>query len=313
MSEFTFYDETERGQLWLRAFFMGPTGSGKSKGAIELASKMFEGLIPTTLINTERGRGRLYADRYKFSLVDLSGDDGSEIDFDPDRLVRAIDLAETRWPGNILVFDSATHEWAGSNAVLQQADRFGEWKTVRPKHNAFVDRLMAYQGHVIVTCRAKMKYEQVEEETPRGKKFVVNMLGVGPIQSDDLQYEFNVVGRFDQQTKDVTFSGHVDALQEVVTNLDDATEVAETLSKWLSEGTPIEPPEEADVELLDELVASWRIERGDSPAASRIIEETLAKARRLNRGKVHPEWATEQLAKSQGRIAEAAREAAAAK
>jgi hypothetical protein len=295
----TFEEETRREQLWARIFFMGPTGSGKSRAALELGSKLYGGELHTTLINTERGRGRLYADRYTYSLIDLSGDDGQPVDQSPERFVKAIDLAESRHPGGVLVLDSASHEWMGANGVLQQADRFGEWKTVRPKHNGFVDRLMAYQGHVIVCVRAKMKYEQTEEVVDGRKKYSVNMLGVGPIQSDDFQYEFNLVGRFDQETKDVTFSGHVDPLVETVANLYDATEVAATLTKWLSEGDPQEPPEAAPEEAVNELLVSLETEK----IAAAVIEEKFALARRENRGQLHPEYVADQLAKSKERLA----------
>jgi hypothetical protein len=297
----TFEETAKREWIWLRGFFMGPTGSGKSKGSLELASRLAEGKTPITLINTERGRGKLYADRYTYSLIDMSGDGGGDVDHSPESFVKAIDLAESRNPGGILILDSASHEWAGKNGVLQQADRFGDWKTVRPKHNDWVERLMAVQGHVIVCCRAKMKYEVSKEEKPGGgERQVITMLGVGPIQSDDLQYEFNLVGRFDQDTKEATFSGHVDPLQGTVHNLvDDGDAVAAQLMKWLSEGDPPAPPESATEEAIGELVESLKQE-GHS---RELIDTQFAAVKGKNRGVLPPDWVDRNLTMSKERIA----------
>lgn len=288
-----FEEVATRDQVWLRNYNMGPTGSGKSEGSLMLAtalSRYFGGELPVTLVNSERGRGKLYADRYRFGYIGLD-EDG---DFSPEAYVRALDLVEGKRPGGIIVVDGVSHEWMGANGVLQQADRFGDWKTVRPKHNAFVDRLIACESHVICTVRAKMKYEVTEEEVPgRAKpRQVVTMLGVGPIQSDDLQYEFNLVGRFDLDTKEVTFSGHVDPLLGTTWNLrESADEVAEKLGKWLSEGNPIEPPPAAS----DEDVASLREALLAAGYDEATIEQGFTVARRKNRGQLHPEFVSSRM------------------
>jgi hypothetical protein len=301
--EFETEDVAARDQLLLRALFMGPTGSGKSRAALEIASRIFEGKLGTVLINTEQRRAKLYADRYEFALIDMSvlGD------FSPEAFIAALDMAEERWPGRTIILDSVSHEWTGAGGILQQADRFGDWKIVRPKHNAFVERIGAVNSHVIATCRAKMKYEVGEEEQNGRKRQVIRMLGVGPIQSDDLQYEFNLVGRFEQDTHDVSWSGHVDPLTDTVSNLGDeeqAAAVSEALTEWLSKGNPPPaPPEAASEEAVAELVASL-VSEGNPRINEQSITETFAKAKRLARGVLTPEYVAEQLGKSKARIEE---------
>lgn len=301
------FEETARRQhVWLRAFFMGPTGSGKSRGALELATRFADAAgVKVTLINTEIGREYLYADRFAYSLINLAGGDQS-----PETFVKALDLSEKQNPGGVIVVDSVTHEWAGKNGVLQQADRFGDWKTVRPKHQDFVERLLQVQGHVIVTCRAKMKYEVGEVEVPGRERprQVVTQLGVGPIQDGDLQYEFNCVARFEQATHEAMFSGHVDSLQGHVTEMipPGVDDVFERLSVWLSEGEPPAPPEAATDEQVEELRASLLAEE---KWTAEEIEEKFANHRRTNRGQMHPEYVAENLRLSKQRLA---RKAAAA-
>lgn len=290
-------DEASRDAVWLRAFLMGATGSGKSLGALILASGLFDGELQKSLINTEKGRGKLYADRYKFAYI---GMDAGGV-YTPEAFCAAIDVAEEKAAGGVIVLDGVSPEW---KAVLTEVDsKFGEWRAVRPKHDDWVRRLLAVEAHLIVTCRAKMKYGVEEYEDGNRTRQRVSMLGVGPMQSDDLPYEFNLIGNFDRATHEVAWSGHVEPLVDTVSNLGDpaqAEKVAADLSKWLSDGNPILPPEEATVESVDELLASLALE---PQITSEMIEERFAVAKRQNRGKLHPDWVAKQLEQSQERQA----------
>lgn len=300
MPGLTFEREVTRDAVWLRALFMGPTGAGKSKGALEVASRLavrFE-TPPPTLINTEKGRGKLYADRYELGGYITLEDNESQ---GPDTMVEAIYLAEQENPGAPIVLDSASHEWMGRDGVLQRADRFGDWKTVRPQHQKFVDRLKDIEAHVIVCVRSKMEYAVTEEEKDGRKRQTITALGLGPVQDKDFQYEFNLVGQFDLATHMVSFSGHVDPLVDRAINLMDEAETVETvelLATWLSEGNPIVPPPRADESDVAALRASLDAE-GITPD---VVEEKFAIARRQNRGQLHPDYVAEQLANSRARI-----------
>ncbi len=292
-----YVEEAVRSQVWARVFFMAPTGGGKSRAAFELGSRLFGGGLPLTYINTEIDREKLYADRFKFGLIDLSRED----DFSPDQFIAAIDLAERKNPGGVVILDSVSHEWMGKNGVLSQADRFGDWKKVRPLHNGFVERIQRANMHVICCCRAKMKYEVTEEDVPGRSKprQVVSMLGVGPIQDDSLQYEFNLVGRFEVETHECMLSGHVDALVGSVVNfVEDADQVAETYTAWLAEGTPIEIPEVAGDDEVKQLVGSLLAEG----ISQDKIDAGLAVARKDARGVLTPKYVAEQFGKSQKRL-----------
>lgn len=288
----------ERSQIWARVFLSGASGSGKTRGALELASRLMAGNLPIALANTEPNRGELYADRFPIeALIDI------EEDYHPDRFIEAIDTAEELCSGGVLIVDSATHEWYGTNGITQLASRFGDWAKARPLHQRFVDRLQVAQMHVIVCCRAKMKYEQVEVEQANGtKKQTVVALGVGPMQDADFQYEFSLAGMIDRASHEVEWSGHVDALEGQTTTLvgDDADRVADTLTKWLSDGNPIQPPPAADETEVTKLRAVLDAGGADAEA----IEDFLAKGRRRNRGQLHPDWVAEQIAKCEARLRE---------
>lgn len=301
-----FEEEIRRDQVWLRGFFMGPTGSGKSKGALTVASLLFGGDLPITLINSEKGRGKLYADRFKVSYIGIEDEES----LGPETWIRAFDLAEERNPGGIIVADSASHEYAGRDGILQRASRFGDWKSVRPMHEGFVERVQRLESHLIVCVRAKMQYEVTEDDRPDGsgrKRQTVTMLGVGPVQDKDFQYEFNLVGRFELATHTVAFSGHVDPLIDTEWDLDQqGSEVATKLEKWLSEGDPIEPTKKAEPAEIEKLRASLLAEG----IKAERIESGFVTARHDNNGFLHPDYVAEQLSKSVDRVARKAKKAA---
>ena len=119
--------------------------------------------------------------------------------------------------------------------------------------------------------------------------------------------EFNLVGRFEQGSHDVEFPGHVDPLVDTIANFGEpavAEEIAGKLTKWLSEGDPVEPPVAATDEQISELLDQLELERmaGNAKLTEEAIEGTFHKARRLNRGVVHPDWVAEKLAESKARL-----------
>lgn len=313
--EIPFEKNPTRSALWLRGFFMGPTGAGKSLGALLLAFAMWKGELPVTLINTEVGRGKLYADRFPLAgyigLDELAA--SGRGDFSPQVWEKAYDKAERENPGGIIIADSITHEWHGKNGVLKQADRFGNWKDVRPLHeDQFVARMAALQCHLIVCTRAKMKYEveEQERENGRGTRQVITPLGVGPMQDADLQYEFNLVGQFEQRSHECLFTGHVDPLIDTMhdlSNEDDLADVVAKLERWLSEGSPILPPETAS----ESEIAKLRAALDADGVSAEDVEKGFAIARRQNRGQLHPEFVAKKLSDVEERL-QAKRQPAAA-
>lgn len=286
----TFEEEVERTQVWARAFLMGPTSAGKSRAAFELASRMFGGALPITYINTERDREKLYADRYAYSLINLAGlgTGPANTELVPELFNQALDLAEQRNPGGIYIIDSASHEWS---AILSMSDRFRDWGTLTPRHDSFVLRMQQCDAHIIVCCRAKMKYEQTSDND-------VRLIGLGPEQRPNFQYEFNLVGTLEVTSHEVSWSGHVDPLMGQTHNmLQDAQHVADTYTRWLSEGVAVEPARAAS----EQEVAALRASLTAEGVSAERIDSGFTAARQLNRGKLSPDYVAEQLAGSMKR------------
>lgn len=286
------WEEARRENVWLRAMLMGPTGAGKTKAALEIATKLFDGSLPVLLADSEHKRSKLYADQYAFRRRDIHDD------CSPEAYIRIVDDAEREYPGSVLIIDSISHEWVGPKGVLSEADRFGDWKTIRPRHNAFVERILDSQLHVIACCRSKMKYEVGEEEYQGRTRQVIRKLGLGPIQDDTIPYEFDVVGALDPVSHECTFSNRCEPLVDTTRSLVPGDEVAEILTRWLSEGDPPPPPPVADPEAVEELRSLLLLE-GHS---AEFIEERFEAARQQNRGELHPDYVEQRLAKARARV-----------
>lgn len=283
--------EWKRENILLRMCLMSPTGGGKTLGALAVASTLFGGKLDIVFLDTEYGRGKLYAD-----LATITSYRTLEDDFSPQRYIAEMDEIEAKYHGGLLLLDSATHEWNGSRGVLEIVDKGagGNWKEATPAHNKFIDRMMRLQMHLIVCCRSKMKYEYSTDE--RGKRRQ-EKIGIGPEQRDNFLYNFDVVGDIDSQTHLVTFTNRcrplVDKTFTLVPDLDDLTApnpVAEILTGWLSEGEPPKPPDAASDDDVLELVGLLT----DEGKADQI-DSVFEKIKIQNRGVLPVEWVAEKI------------------
>jgi hypothetical protein len=93
------------------------------------------------------------------------------------------------------------------------------------------------KAHLIATMRVKMEY--VLEEDSRGKK-VPRKIGLAPIQRDNMEYEFDIVGELDLDHT-LTISGsRCTALDRAVIHMP-GVELARQMLDWLEKGAPARP------------------------------------------------------------------------
>ena len=218
----------------LRLGITGPSGAGKTTAALRIAQGLGGSIA---VIDTERGSASLYADVCDFDVLDLAPP------YTPERYIEAVRAAEKAGYKNIIV-DSVTHEWNGVGGCLQIVDQvanasyrgntWSAWSEVTPRHQKFVDVLLASPANIIVTMRSKTETAQVQE----GGKAKVVKLGMKAEQRDGIEYEMTVVldlmrnGHFATSSKDRTglFEGK-DAAPVTV-------ETGQMLGQWLASAKP---------------------------------------------------------------------------
>jgi hypothetical protein len=234
------FKKAARTKARLRMALIGPSGSGKTYSALELATGI-GGRI--ALIDTERGSGELYADRFDYDTLQI------EPPFTPKKYIDAINAAVDEGY-NTVIIDSLSHAWAGEGGILDIHDNktrgsnssngFAAWRDVTPQHERIVNAILGARIHVIGTIRTKTAYEIVENE--RGKK-EPKRIGLAPIQRQGLEYEFTSV-------LDLSVDSHIASASKDRTGLFDGSnfvitrEHGKALAEWLDSGVdPVEKPD----------------------------------------------------------------------
>ena len=234
------FKQATKARAKLRLALIGPSGSGKTYTALTLAHRL-AGDGRVAVLDTERGSASLYADLFRFDVLELES-------FHPKQYIDAIQAAADASYA-VVVIDSLSHAWMGKDGALQLVDdaqarqttrnSYTAWREVTPLHNALVDALVSAPIHVIATLRSKTEY--VQEKDDRGKT-VIRKVGLAPVQRDGLEYEFTVVAEMDQDNTLIVSKSRIPQIAAAVIRKPDAA-LADTLLTWLDAGSePPKPP-----------------------------------------------------------------------
>lgn len=191
-----------------RIAILGPSGAGKSYTALAVASGLGTRIAA---IDTEHGTLSKYSDLFAFDVQELSN-------FAPMQYMNAISEAEAAGY-EVLVIDSLSHAWNGQGGLLSQADivtkrggnSYTAWADLTPQHIALIEAQHACKMHLVVTMRSKQEY--VLEQNSKGKQ-VPRKVGMGAVQRDGMEYEYDCVLEMDYahvaritKTRAVQFDG----------------------------------------------------------------------------------------------------------
>ena len=221
------FTKAERKKAKLKLNLNGASGSGKTYSALVLASSLGKKIA---VIDTENESASLYANEFNFDTLPLKPP------YSPERFAGAIHAAYNMGY-EVLIIDSASHEWIGTGGCLEindeAAKRFkgntwSAWSETTPRHRKFIDAILQTDMHIITTTRAKT-------ETVQGEKGKVVKLGMKAEQRDGYEYELTVSldmlheNKFAMPTKDRTKL--FNPTGEVITK-----ETGEKLIAWLNDG-----------------------------------------------------------------------------
>lgn len=208
------FQKAKREQVWIKVLLSGASGCGKSYSALRLATGIAEKCnSDIAYIGTEGSRDKYYADKFNYDLLQL------DEPFTTDKYIEAIDDA-VKSGYKVLIIDSLTHEWKWLNETHDKmpGNSFTNWGKLKPKHHAFMEKILHSPIHVIATARGKDDWVL---EDKNGKQ-VPKKVGMGQQQDKDISYEYTVSLMISQDThvasadKDNTglFDGRYDILTE---------------------------------------------------------------------------------------------------
>ena len=280
------YKKAERRKAKLRLAITGPAGSGKTYSALLIAFGI-GGKI--ALLDTENGSGDLYSSLGDYDVCSINAP------FTVQKYIEAIKDAE-KSGYDILILDSISAEWAGSGGLLNlhtqltannRNNSFSAWGQVTPKHNAFIDAIIASKLHIICTIRSKTEYAQIQNE--KGKT-EIKKIGLGLVQREGIDYEFTTVFDLNQDhyvsvSKDRTslFDGQVFMITQ---------EIGKQLKEWLDTGIEVIDEKELQERKTSLYQAYLRLFQDNPQEAQKLAQEAMIS---ITGGKGSREWTLEDL------------------
>ena len=186
-------NKAARNRCKIKMAIQGASGSGKTYSALLVAYGLTNDWSKIVVIDTENGSANLYAELGDYSVLNLPSP------YTPEAYSEAIDLA-TKNGFECIVIDSLSHEWSGQGGVLDihgniPGNSFTAWAKVTPRHNAFIQKILQTDLHIVSTMRSKTEYVLSEKN---GKQ-VPEKLGLKAVQREDTEYEFTIVFELTQK------------------------------------------------------------------------------------------------------------------
>ena len=187
--------KAERKNARIKMALQGSAGSGKTYSALLLAYGLCQDWSKIIVIDTENSSADLYSHLGDYKILSLQGP------YMPENYIKAIGLCEEA-NADVIIIDSLSHAWdclldIHSNMA---GNSFTNWSRITPRQNAFINRILSCNTHVIATMRVKQDYVLNQKDG----KYVPEKVGLKAIQRDGVDYEFTLVLDIDAKHHAVT-------------------------------------------------------------------------------------------------------------
>ncbi len=188
--------QSERKKAKIKMALQGSAGSGKTMSALLLANGLTNGdLSKVAVIDSENGSADLYAHLGQYNVLTLKPP------FTPENYIKAIEVCEQAGM-EVIIIDSISQAWEellDYHSSLA-GNSFTNWAKITPRQNAFIDKILQADAHIIATMRTKQDYVLNQKDG----KFIPEKVGLKAVQRNDLDYEFTLV--FDVDIKHFAIS-----------------------------------------------------------------------------------------------------------
>lgn len=176
--------KSERKQAKIKLAIQGASGSGKTYSSLLLAYGITNDWTKIAVIDSENGSADLYAHLGSYNILNLCAP------FTPENYIEAIDVCEKSGM-EVIILDSISQCW---DYLLEyhsglQGNSFTNWSKITPRQNAFVQRILKSNCHIISTMRTKQDYILTE----KNGKMVPEKVGLKAVMRDGIDYEFTIV------------------------------------------------------------------------------------------------------------------------
>lgn len=251
--------QSERKKAKIKMALQGSAGSGKTYSSLLLAQGLTNGNFnKVAVIDSENGSADLYAHLGQYNVLSLKPP------FTPENYIKAIEVCEKAGM-EVIIIDSISQSWEellDYHSSLA-GNSFTNWAKVTPRQNAFIDKILQADAHVIATMRTKQDYVLNQKDG----KFIPEKVGLKAVQRNDLDYEFTLV--FDIDIKHFAISskdrtGLFMGKPEFIIN----TNTGKKILDWCNSGTNLQDAREKikatktveELKVLYNQYSNWREE-----------------------------------------------------
>lgn len=285
--------DAEREKLFAKIAMIGASGSGKTVSALKLAYGLTGDWSKIFVVDTENKRALAYVGT-KHTGLEIGKFKHAPMfaPFKTEHFAEAIDLA-VKMGAEALIFDSFSHEWEGLGGVTHAAEEAGgdfwHWKGPKIAHRRLVDKIQQSPVHIIVTIRTKQEYAVIPGGGKNGKN-AIEKLGMKPVQSNDLDYEFLIAFHVNEDNESVAKKDNTGLFGGEEFRIE--AEHGAKLREWLIEGKEVKSVSEEKAEAeahRQELVAYFQ--------EARQKNEAWFTNKEIKAGKSLAEWDVDSLQK----------------
>lgn len=189
----------------IRIAVAGPTGAGKTLGALRMAHGLCKDWSKVFVIDTD-SMANNYADDTSWDIGEFMVD-VLDPPYTPERYMERMKEAE-KMGAEVIIVDSFSEEHAGEGGLIEmhskmKGNSFVNWGPLGRRHNALL-RYIVHEAkcHIICTLKSKLSYEIVTNVDDRGRsKSGVQMIGFKPITKPETEYNFQLFLMLERETR----------------------------------------------------------------------------------------------------------------
>lgn len=182
------------------------SGGGKTFSSLLLAAGLAGPGGKVGFLDTENGRGSMYADSPTIQAALPQGYQIAEMrePFAPARYSQAVDAFEAAGC-KVLVIDSQTHEWEGYGGCADIAENnklrgMPNWAKAKMEHKRMMNHLLASKMHLIFCLRARDKVKIAKVMKDGREREEIIPIGLQPIQEKNFTFEMTLSLLLDEHT-----------------------------------------------------------------------------------------------------------------
>jgi len=176
--------KSSKKQAKIKLALAGCAGSGKTYSSLLLAYGMTNNWNKIAIIDTENGSADLYSHLGNYNVL------GLQSPFMPENYIRAIEICESA-KMEVIIIDSISPLWEYLLEIHSQmvGNSFTNWGKITPRQNAFIQKILTSNCHIISTMRTKQDYVLNE----KNGKMIPEKVGLKTVMRDGIDYEFTLV------------------------------------------------------------------------------------------------------------------------